>query len=277
MRTQEKFVSRPRGPHHSRVDPNICMQEEKAHKVEPPPMTTTKQLEASHCMIMEGLVAKNEKATNKQNRGRTPLFRRKLQRVLCVRFNAAATKKAGTLRRLINFVKKGDWEAIKESYDQYWHNIRNRLHVREDCSLIDERIVIPSQLRETVLDSLHLTHPGSAAMLDLCQHVWFSHIHRSIVQMAQNCRHCTEQGKNLKPIIGKKHSFQMELVVEPNEEVQLDFVEPLPDELKRDAYILVATDKWSKFRTAKVDLNTTADVAIKFMQRYITKTGVPRR
>ena len=114
-------------------------------------------------------------------------------------------------------------------------------------------------------------------MLELSHHVWFLHIHRSIVQMAQNCKHCTEQGKNLKPILGKKISFQMEPLVEPNEEVQLDFARPLPDELNRDAYLLVAIDKWSKFPTAKVVSNTTADIAIKFMQRYISNIGVPRR
>ena len=89
-------------------------------------------------------------------------------------------------------------------------------------------------------------------MLDQSHHVWFPHIHRSIVQMAQNCKHCTEQGKNLKPILGKKLSFQMEPVVELNEEVQSGFAGSLPDELNRDAYILVAIDKWSKFPTAKV-------------------------
>ena len=88
--------------------------------------------------------------------------------------------------------------------------------------------------------------------------------------MAQNCKHCTEQGKNLKPI-------GMEPVVEPNEEVQLDFAGPLSDELNRDAYILAAMDKWSKFPTAKVVSNTTADIAIQFMQRYISNNGVPRR
>ena len=95
--------------------------------------------------------------------------------------------------------------------------------------------------------------------------------------MAQNCTHCTEQGKNLKPIIGKKHSLQMEPVVDPNEEVKLDFAGPLPDELNRDAYILVAIDNWSKVPAAKVIRNTTADVAIKFMQSYISNNGVPRR
>ena len=52
---------------------------------------------------------------------------------------------------------------------------------------------------------------------------------------------------------------------------------PLPGELNRDAYILVAKDKWSKFSTAKIVTNTTADIAIKFMQRYFSKNGVPRK
>ena len=70
----------------------------------------------------------------------------------------------------------------------------------------------------------------------------------------------------------------MEPLVEPNEEVQLDFAGTLPDELNKEANTLVtAIDKWSKFPTAKVVTNTTADIAIKFTQRYISNNGVPRR
>ena len=87
--------------------------------------------------------------------------------------------------------------------------------------------------------------------------------------MTKTCKHCTEQGKNLTPMIGRKHSFQTEPVVEPNEEEQLDFAGPLPDELNKDAYILVAIDKWSKFPTAKFESNIMADIAINFMQKYI--------
>ena len=259
----------------SRVDPTVCLQEETSPQVEPPTMTTSLQLEASHTEVMDTVVATVEKATETEED--TPLFRRKLQKVLGVLFIAAATKKDRNLRPLINRVKKRDWDAIKASYGQYWFNTRNRLHVREDCLLVDERIVIPTKLRQTILESLHLTHPGSAAMLDLSEYVWFPPIHRTIVQMAQNWKQCTEQGKNLKPILGENSSFQTEPAVEPNEEVKLDFAGPLPDELNRDAYILVAIDKWSKFPTAKVVSNTTADIAIKFMQRYISNNRVLRR
>ena len=142
----------------SRVDPNICVQELETHNFEPPTMGPT-TLEASHEMITEELVAKAKNTVESEED--TLLFRQRLQRVLGVRFIAAATKKDRNLCPLINFVNKRDWEAIKSSYGQYWYNIRNRLHVREDCLLIDERIVIHTQLRQTVLDSLHLTHPGS--------------------------------------------------------------------------------------------------------------------
>ena len=62
-----------------------------------------------------------------------------------------------------------------------------------------------------------------------------------------------------------------------SKEVQIEFAGPVPDELNRDAYILVAIDRWSKFPTAKVVTNTTADVAIKFMQRLISKNEIPRK
>ena len=69
----------------------------------------------------------------------------------------------------------------------------------------------------------------------------------------------------------------MEPVIETNEKVPLDFAGPLPDELNRDAYILDAMDKLSKFPTAKLVANTKVEVAIKIMQRFISNNRVPRR
>ena len=69
----------------------------------------------------------------------------------------------------------------------------------------------------------------------------------------------------------------MELVVEPNKENQIDFAGSLPDEINKDVYILVAVEKKSKFPTAKLVSKTTADIAIKLKQKYISNNGVPRR
>ena len=124
-------------------------------------MTKNTSTEASHAFLTEGLVATLQKTSNTTEAEEdTALFRKKLQRLLGKRFIAAATKKDRNLRPLINFDKKRDWEANKTSYGPYWHNIRDWLHIREDCLLIDERIVITTQLRQIVLDSLRLLHPG---------------------------------------------------------------------------------------------------------------------
>ena len=72
--------------------------------------------------------------------------------------------------------------------------------------------------------------------------------------------------------MGKNRSIQMDSIVKPNEEEQLDFVGALPGDLNKDAYILVAIDKWSKFPTVKVVSNTTADVAISSCNGIFQKT-----
>ena len=104
-------------------------------QVEPSTMTISFQLEASHNKIMDEKVATVEKA--QETEVYTTLFRRKLQRVLGITSIIAATKKDRNLRPLVNFVKTRNWETIKTSYGQNWYNLQNRLHVREDCLLID--------------------------------------------------------------------------------------------------------------------------------------------
>ena len=64
--------------------------------------------------------------------------------------------------------------------------------------------------------------------------------------------------------------------MEPNEEIQMDFAGPLPDENKKEVYILVGVDRLSRFPSAKVVTNTKADTIFRFMQTHIVNHGVPR-
>ena len=68
----------------------------------------------------------------------------------------------------------------------------------------------------------------------------------------------------------------MDAVREPNEEIQLDFAGPLPDENDKEVYILVGVDRFSRFPYAKVVSNNRADTIIRFMQNHIVNHGVPR-
>ena len=68
---------------------------------------------------------------------------------------------------------------------------------------------------------------------------------------AQNYKECRTKGKNLRVISGKKHYTSLEVVVEPNEEIQLDFAGPLPDENNKNVYILVGVDQSRDSNTQK--------------------------
>ena len=70
--------------------------------------------------------------------------------------------------------------------------------------------------------------------------------------------------------------MSLDAVVEPNEEIQLDFAGPLPDEKDKDVYILAGVDRFSRFPSAKVVTNNKADTIIRFMQTHIVNHGVPR-
>ena len=205
-----------------------------------------------------------------------PLFRKNLRKALNVEFIAAATKRDRNLQPLINMVRQQKWDQIKACYGPYFYNVRDRLSVRNNVLLYDDRVVIPKQLRQIMLDSIHLTHPGQGGMLEAAKHIWYPYLHRDIVTAAQNCKECRAKGKNLRVISGRKHFTSLDAVVEPNEEIQLDFAEPLPDENNKDVYILVGVDRFSRFPSAKIVANNKADTIIKFMQTHIVNHGVPR-
>ena len=193
-----------------------------------------------------------------------------------IEFLAAATRRDRNLSPLLNMIRQQKWDNVKQCYGPYFYNVRHRLSVRDGILLYDDRVVIPKQLRPTMMDALHLTHPGQGGMIEAAKHVWYPYLHRDIVATAQNCKNCREKGKNLKVISGKKHYTTLDAVVEPNEEIQLGFAGPLPDENNKEVYILVGVDRFSRFPYAKVVSNNRADTIIRFMQNHIVNHGVPR-
>ena len=91
------------------------------------------------------------------------LFRKNLRKALDVDFLAAATKRERNLQPLFNMIRQQKSEQIKACYGPYFYDVRDRLSVRDNVLLYDDRAVIPKQLRQIILDSIHLTHIGQGA------------------------------------------------------------------------------------------------------------------
>ena len=104
-----------------------------------------------------------------------------------------------------------------------WH----QLSVVDDCILVDNRLAVPGQLRQAVLKRVHRGYPGQEAMLDVSRYLWWPHMHKDIVNLAEECRSCTRYGKNAKYIIPKNATKPLPLLTQPSQEVQPDYAVPL--------------------------------------------------
>ena len=71
-------------------------------------------------------------------------------------------------------------------------------------------------------------------------------------------------------------SKPLEKLVEPNQEIQLDFMGPILDNRGREKYVLACIDRFSKFPTVKVVNGPKCHEVLNFLRKYIELHGVPR-
>ena len=91
---------------------------------------------------------------------------------------------------------------------------------------VDERLVIPEELRRPIYRSLHWGHPGRDAMLQAIADIWWPQIHRDIVLLAQTLSKCQQAVKILKTIIPQSDFGKLPAVENHNHELALDFAGP---------------------------------------------------
>ena len=133
--------------------------------------------------------------------------------------------------------KKGAATKLNSEVDvveKEWHKEAAPIIARDNILLYGDRVVIPKQLRFTLMDALYLTHTGHRGIVEAANHVWYSYLHRDVVSTAQNCKNCRNKCKNLKAISGKKHYTLLDAVVETNKENRLDFSGPLPNKNRKE-------------------------------------------
>ena len=131
----------------------------------------------------------------------TPLYRLNLTKVFNEELLSEASQKE--LKIIMDYVKTENWEDLKKVNPLYYRIRRDLSVTPTNCLLYDNRLVIPSRLKQLVLDTIHLNHPGQAGMLALAKLIWWPHIHSEIVSKAKACRQCIDKGKNLKALIPK--------------------------------------------------------------------------
>ena len=114
-------------------------------------------------------------------------------------------------------------------------------------------------------------------MLALAKLIWWPHIHSEIVSKAKACRQCIDKGKNLKALIPKTKLGQLPSLIEPKQEILMDFAGPIPyKNTTQNNYILVTVDRLSRYPNAELFHNCDTETAIDYLERYCKIHGILR-
>ena len=206
---------------------------------------------------------------------REEIFENNLNQLFIKSFLAVLTSKDAVLKEIRDCVYQDDEARCKE-ISPYVHSFWKDLHVKSGCLCVDQRVAVPNSIKEAVLESIHMTHPGSWGMISLSQYAWWPYMHREILAKASDCVPCKDIGKNLKPIILKSKWHPQRACQEPNEEIQIGFGVPIINDQNKDIYFLTCIDRYSKYPTVRIFEKANGANVVKFLRDYAYTHGNPR-
>ena len=127
------------------------------------------------------------------------VFENNLTQLFTKGFLAVLTSKEAALKEVRDCILQNDPQRCKE-VNPYLFSYWRDLHVRSGCVCVDERVAIPHSIQDAVLESLHLTHPGSWGMITLGQYAFWPYMHREILNKAAQCKPCTDIDADTVPV-----------------------------------------------------------------------------
>ena len=138
---------------------------------------------------------------------------------------------------------------------------------------MDERLVVPKELRPFFLRSLHYGHLGRDSKLSTVSNVWWPRLHREVVGIANLCHQCQIAGKNIKTILNQKQVGELPIRKEANQEIAIDFVGPFQNAIGAKKYLLVSIDHFTAWPETKFLRKPNTEKDIEFLKKYIARHG----
>lgn len=170
-------------------------------------------------------------------------------------------------KEIIGYVKDTwpDKSHLKGITVNYWPH-RSNLSLVDGLLMFDARLVIPSSLRQDILDKLHEGHQGITKCRRLAiQSVWWPGLSKNIKELVDNCKVCAQTRRMhpepLKPT---------ELPDRPWQKLAADLME-----IKKSQY-LVVIDYYSRYiELAKLDVTTTSKEVINHLKSIMARHRIP--
>ena len=109
---------------------------------------------------------------------------------------ARHTRKDSLLSKVMHCVRTGLPGEVEGDLTNY-HQKRNEITVEDGCLLWGNRVIIPAELRNTLLEELHEGHQGIVKMKALARiHFWWPKVDMEIEQVVKRCAACQLNADN---------------------------------------------------------------------------------
>ncbi|XP_043229709.1 uncharacterized protein K02A2.6-like isoform X1 [Amphibalanus amphitrite] len=103
------------------------------------------------------------------------------------------TRRDSTLGRVLTYVRSG-WPSVVEPEFRAFKQRSTELSTDGDCLLWGGRVVVPTKMRNRVLQELHAGHLGSGKMKQLARrYVWWPGLDTELESLARVCGSCVEK------------------------------------------------------------------------------------
>ena len=123
------------------------------------------------------------------------------------------------LNRVRNAMRRNEKNTAPEAYRTTFEKLSNKWGV----TFNDDRIIVPTELRKKLLETLHFGHAGYTKMAAEAKIFWWPNMQEEIKEKTNNCVACMASGKNFKYQIPKRDSRKLKTLTEPGQEIQIDF------------------------------------------------------
>ena len=102
-----------------------------------------------------------------------------------------------TLLKTLVRLERQQHELIPEEYQMH----KRKLSSRFGLVFIEDKIIVPKNLRATIISLLHKGHPAINKMSLAARHFWWPRMTEAIQKKCETCLPCKMSGKNIKPNI----------------------------------------------------------------------------
>ena len=178
------------------------------------------------------------------------------------------------MNRVRDTMRRAERNTAPESYRPVFEKLSNKWGL----SFNEDRIIVSTELRNKLLDTLHFGLAGSTKMLAESKIFWWPNMCKEIEDETKICVACMASGKNLNYQIQKNNFGKLKQITEPGQEIQIDFTGKLNHKkLNGEHQILFAIDRFSLWPTVKICKSLETKEVLNFLKQNFDLYGLPEK